>query len=173
MQIKTIHPSPRVAPSSYRVPPLAAYEAWREEYGRVNPCCVHATPSAGLLRRVVMLRNAGDSFAGIGRGCGLSAQAVQNAYERLPAGLRHPSDEGGAHAAHDIAELHSNAAQRALRREMVRLNDARLELIGAIDDPRLPAGLAIDQIRQCDREIAQMVEAHDLLEAHYGALAAA
>lgn len=60
--------------------------------------------------------------------------------------------------------LHPHAALRVLRREMVRLNDARLELIEAMDDPRIPAGLAVQQVQQCDREIAEIVWAHHVLE---------
>jgi hypothetical protein len=61
--------------------------------------------------------------------------------------------------------LHPNAALRVLRREMVRLNDARLELIEALDDPRLPLGVAAQQVSQCDREISELVAAHHWLEA--------
>jgi hypothetical protein len=61
--------------------------------------------------------------------------------------------------------LHPNAALRVLRREMVRLNDGRLELIEAMTDPRIPAGVAVQQVQQCDREIDELVWAHRTLEA--------
>lgn len=60
--------------------------------------------------------------------------------------------------------LHPNAALRVLRREMVRLNDARLELIQALDDPRIPAGEAVRQAQQCDVEIKELATACRLLE---------
>lgn len=60
--------------------------------------------------------------------------------------------------------LHPNAALRVLRREMVRLNDARAELITALEDPRIPGGLCIQQIQQCDAEVAELTAAHRLIE---------
>lgn len=63
--------------------------------------------------------------------------------------------------------LHPNAALRVIRKEMVRLNDARLELVEAINDPRLPLGVAAQQVAQCDREISELVAAHHFLEAHF------
>lgn len=64
-------------------------------------------------------------------------------------------------------KLHPNAALRTLRKEMVRLNDARLELIQALDDPRLPLGVAAQQVIQCDREISELSVAHNYLEAFF------
>jgi hypothetical protein len=72
-----------------------------------------------------------------------------------------------------MAMLHPNAALRVLRRETVRLNEARLELIEAVDDPRIPAGVARQQIAQCDREIDELIEAHKYLADMYDARRAA
>lgn len=63
--------------------------------------------------------------------------------------------------------LHPNAALRVLRREMVRLNDSRLELIEAMNDPRIPSGLAEGQAMQCDAEMKEIACACRLLEDAY------
>lgn len=150
-------------PPNYTAPPLAEYEAWRTEYVRGS----HGgerTPQASTLRRIVQLRQAGDSFAEIGRCVGLSDQVVKSAYERLPEVLRPATSADYRRPVH-VKELSFNAALRCLRREIVRLDDAKRELVASMDDPRIPGGIVLQQIQQCDRETAELTAAHDLLEA--------
>lgn len=71
-----------------------------------------------------------------------------------------------------MSALHHNAALRVLRREMTRLDDAKHELVGAIGDHRLQPGVAIQQAAQCEREITELREAHNLLETIFSAGAA-
>lgn len=85
--MKTLVARPqRVAPPAYGVRPLAEYEAWLGEYLVAHPKA--RTVSASIMRRVVMLRNAGDSFAEVARCCGLAATAPKVIYDRLPERLK-------------------------------------------------------------------------------------
>jgi uncharacterized protein with von Willebrand factor type A (vWA) domain len=68
--------------------------------------------------------------------------------------------------------LHPSAAMRALRRELQRLSEGRPELILALGDPRLPAGVASAQLAQTDAEIEELAEVCRLLERHLAAKAA-
>jgi len=58
-----------------------------------------------------------------------------------------------------------NAAVRLLKAEQDRLMEGRAELIAAADDPRIPAGVILDQLAQTDREWAEIQDALDLLTA--------
>ncbi|PZQ59253.1 MAG: hypothetical protein DI570_16465 [Phenylobacterium zucineum] len=69
-------------------------------------------------------------------------------------------------------KLHPNAAMRTLHRELQRLNDGRPELMLALDDPRLPAGVAADQLAQLDAEIQEIGDMCRLLARHLEARAA-
>ncbi len=61
--------------------------------------------------------------------------------------------------------LHPNAALRVLRRELLRLNDGRPELLLAAEDPRIPAGVALQQLTQTDIEIGQVLRGIEAVEA--------
>lgn len=152
----------RIAPATYSVPNVSEYEAWRREHCATTPNGDRHTPRASTLRRIVQLRQAGDNFTEIGRCCGMTAATVKGAYDRLPDRLREAPERPQEPT---MTALHFNAAMRVLRKEMVRLDDAKRELTAGIDDPRLPAGVCIQQIQQCDREMAEIAAAHDMLEA--------
>lgn len=62
--------------------------------------------------------------------------------------------------------LHSHAAVRVLRNEYERMSEVRAELAEAIDDPRVPAGVMAEELRQCDRELEELATAMRLLSAH-------
>ena len=61
--------------------------------------------------------------------------------------------------------LHFNASVRTLRKQLEWLNDARGELVESRADPRLPRGVAEQQIAQCDNEIDEITEALIVLDA--------
>lgn len=61
--------------------------------------------------------------------------------------------------------LHPNAAIRLMIQELARLNDGRPELILALEDPRIPAGVAAQQLIQIECEIAELVQAIHTVEA--------
>jgi hypothetical protein len=67
------------------------------------------------------------------------------------------------------APLHPNAALRALTRELTRLNEGRPELLLAIEDPRLPRGVADLQLAQTDTEIEQLRHAIAVVDADLAA----
>lgn len=78
----------RTSAPSYAAAPLQAYEDWRTAYVRSNPTVTTSLVSAAILRRIVNLHSAGDSFAEIGRCCGLTMPGAKRAYDRLPEHLR-------------------------------------------------------------------------------------
>lgn len=59
--------------------------------------------------------------------------------------------------------LHHDAAIRTLRAELLRLEDARTELLRIIDDPRAHTSAICAQITQCDRETEELGRAIALL----------
>jgi hypothetical protein len=79
-----------VGASSYAAPPVEAFEAWRDRYIAIHPTVKHTLLRAAVLRRMVMLRAAGDCLAEIARCCGVSASCVAKNFKRLPADLRGP-----------------------------------------------------------------------------------
>lgn len=79
-------PPPRVTTSDYAVPPLPVFEAYHAAFQLAHPCT--RTVSSVIMRRISMLRRAGDSWAEIARCCGLSPLAPRAIYARMPEHLK-------------------------------------------------------------------------------------
>lgn len=67
--------------------------------------------------------------------------------------------------------LHPDASLRVLRKELLRLNDGRPELLEAMSDPRVPASVAREQLNQIDTEMHEILEAIAVLEEHWASKA--
>lgn len=86
---KLAHSLARTAAPNYTAPAIQALEEWRAEYIAANPTCNNLIQTAGIMRRIIQLHRAGDSFAEIARCCGLSSgQSAKAVWVRLPEHLR-------------------------------------------------------------------------------------
>lgn len=80
-----------VAPACYQAPPVEAFAAWVRDYTAEHPTV--RLPSPAILRRLVLLRRAGDSMAECARCCGMTTSGARQAYLRLPEHLRPESPD--------------------------------------------------------------------------------
>jgi hypothetical protein len=76
------------AAPNYSAASLSLFEEWRAAHVAASPTSGDRTPTASLLRRIVQLHRAGDSFAEIARCCSLAPRVARDAWDRLPEHLR-------------------------------------------------------------------------------------